>query len=94
MFSTGLPILYPLACIFYFVLYWVYKFLLLKYYVITNTFNHELPIFSTSYIVPAVYLHIIFGGLMISNSSLLPKGTEEERLVSSALDTGFEPDDD
>jgi hypothetical protein len=38
-YSIGLPILYPFAMIFYFILYWVYKFLLLKYYARTNKFN-------------------------------------------------------
>lgn len=38
-YSVGLPILYPFACVFYMVLYWVYKFLLLKYYARTNKFN-------------------------------------------------------
>lgn len=32
MFSTGMPILYPFAVIFYFGLYWVYKLLLIKFY--------------------------------------------------------------
>jgi hypothetical protein len=32
MFSSGLPVLYPLSLLFYLVLYWVYKTLLLKYY--------------------------------------------------------------
>lgn len=39
MFSTGMPILYPFGFLFYGVLYWVYKFLLLKYYSRTNKFN-------------------------------------------------------
>lgn len=43
MFSAGLPILYPFAFIFYFVLYWVYKVLLLKFYARTIKFNEELP---------------------------------------------------
>jgi hypothetical protein len=49
MFSTGLPILYPFACIFFFVLYWVYKFLLVKYYKKTTRFNEEIPVESLSY---------------------------------------------
>jgi hypothetical protein len=39
MFSTGMPILYPFGFLFYGVLYWVYKLLLLKYYSRTNRFN-------------------------------------------------------
>lgn len=39
MFSTGMPILYPFAFIFYFIHYWVYKFLLIKFYAKTTKFN-------------------------------------------------------
>ena len=39
MYSTGLPLLYPFAAIFYFVLYWVYKFLLLKFYARNTVFD-------------------------------------------------------
>ena len=72
MFSTGLPIMYPLACIFYTVLFWVYKFLLLKFYAKTTNFNYELPLFSTSYIKIGIFFHIIFGGLMVTNSEIIP----------------------
>jgi len=47
MYSTGLPLLYPFAAIFYFVLYWVYKGLLIKYYEKTTRFNEELPLYTT-----------------------------------------------
>jgi hypothetical protein len=47
MYSGGLPILYPFACIFFFILYWVYKGLLLKYYEKTTRFNEQLPLFAT-----------------------------------------------
>jgi len=74
MYSTGMPLLYPFACIFYFVLYWVYKFLLLKYYERTNRFNEELPIMTTGYIKVGLIFHGIFGGFMITNSKLIPSG--------------------
>ena len=32
LYSSGIPLLYPLACIFFFVTYWVDKFLLLRCY--------------------------------------------------------------
>jgi hypothetical protein len=31
-YSSGLPILYPIGCLNYFILYWVYKILLIKHY--------------------------------------------------------------
>lgn len=81
MYSTGMPILYPFACIFYAVLYWVYKFLLLKYYERTNRFNKELPIYTTGYIKIGLVLHGIFGGFMITNSQLIPPGDKVDQTL-------------
>lgn len=92
MYSTGMPLLYPFACIFYFVLYWVYKFLLLKYYERTNRFNEELPIMTTGYIKVGLLLHGAFGGLMITNSRLIPPDmkTIKERSVDLTQDNIFD----
>lgn len=38
-FSTGIPLLYLFATLFYVCFFWVYKALLLKYYSITSKFN-------------------------------------------------------
>ena len=81
MYSTGMPILYPFGCVFYAVLYWVYKFLLLKYYERTNRFNEELPIYTTGYIKIGLVLHGIFGGFMITNSRLIPPGDKVDRTL-------------
>jgi len=72
MYSTGMPILYPFAAVFYFVLYWVYKFLLLKYYEKTTKFNEELPLYCTHWIKFGVLIHGLIGFMMITNSSLIP----------------------
>ena len=72
MFSTGLPILYPFACIAFFVLYWVYKFLLLKYYEKTTKFNEELPIYSITWIKFSILIHGVFGLFMYTNNDLFP----------------------
>ena len=72
MYSTGLPLLYPFAAIFYFVLYWVYKGLLIKYYEKTTRFNEELPLYTTQWIKLGLIFHGIVGGLMMTNSELMP----------------------
>lgn len=87
MYSAGLPILYPFACVFYMVLYWVYKFLLLKYYEKTTRFNEQLPLYTTNWIKIGLILHGIVGGLMITNSNLLPpddinKNPEEQYILA------------
>lgn len=72
MFSTGMPILYPFAVIFYFGLYWVYKLLLIKFYQKTTKFNYHLPIYTTQYIKVGVFFHIIIGGIMVTNNDIIP----------------------
>ena len=78
MFSTGMPLLYLLAAIFYTVLYWVYKFLLLKFYMCTSRFNEGLPISATSTAKIALLFHVVFGGYMVTNSTILPDSTDDD----------------
>lgn len=72
MFSTGMPLLYPFAMIFYIVLFCVYKLLLLKYYQTTNRFNEQLPIQAVGHIKTGLFFHLFIGSLMISNSEMIP----------------------
>lgn len=71
-FSGGQPMLYPVAFFNYFFLYWVFKFLLVKFYKKTTAFNHELPIESTSYFRVALILHLAVSIFSFSNSNILP----------------------
>jgi hypothetical protein len=80
-FSGGLPVLYPIGFIFFIVLYWVYKFLLLKYYARTTKFNEEMPLFSIWYIKAGLIIHGLFTMMMVSNLDLLPpvpKNSQDE----------------
>ena len=87
MFGTGIPILYPFACVFYFISFWVYKSLLIKFYAKPKNFKEHLPVFSTSYIKVGIVFHIIFGGLMLTNSQIIP--SEE---VIKAIQQGGKPE--
>lgn len=86
MFSTGMPLLYPFAMIFYIVLFCVYKFLLLKYYQTTNRFNEQLPIESVAYIKSGLLFHLIIGSLMISNSEMIPDNGAEYNVEEFEID--------
>ena len=76
MYSSGLPVLYLVAAVFYLILYWVYKCLLLKYYQRTNRFNEQLAIYSIGYIKYGLLFHMLIGAFMYTNS----------RILSSSLD--------
>ena len=76
MYSSGLPILYPLGMVFYIILYWVYKGLILKYYQKTTSFNERLAIDSISYIKYGLVVHMLVGGFMYTNSRILSSSNE------------------
>ena len=76
MYSTGMPILYPMISIFYFVFYWVYKGLLIKYYGKTTRFNQEIPMASMGWVKFGILIHILIGSIMISNKDFFPRAQE------------------
>lgn len=81
MYSGGLPILYPFASIFFLVLYWVYKFLLVKFYEKTTKFNEGLPLFATQLFKFGIIIHGIITAVMLTNSKLFPDQSDEQLLA-------------
>jgi hypothetical protein len=81
-----MPILYPFACVFYMLHYWVYKFLLTKYYAKTTKFNQQLPMYSMNFIKIGLFFHIICGGFMITNSEIIPSESAISALKEEVLD--------
>lgn len=93
MYSTGLPILYPFACVFYFVLYWVYKWLLLKFYARTTKFNQDIPIKSVPWIKVGLFYHLVVGSFMLSNNRFFPhetKSTVKKYAAYDLSDLGYD----
>jgi hypothetical protein len=70
-YSGGLPALYPVGFLNFFILYWAYKILLLKHYKKTTAFDDKLPIMSMNKFRVALVLHIAFSLFMFSNSNIL-----------------------
>ena len=70
-YSGGMPCLYPIGCLNFFILYWVYKYLLLKQYCKTTSFDQQLCISSMSLFKYAVIFHLFFGAFFFSNSNIL-----------------------
>lgn len=71
MFSSGLPILYPLAFLFYFAFYWVNKFLLLKFFQKSSRFNEQLSVHSVGYMKYGVLFNLV-ASTAIFTSGLVP----------------------
>ena len=82
-----MPVLYPIGCLNFFVLYWVYKYLLVKFYSKTTSFNHKLPLFTINFFKVGIILHLILGSFMFSNSNILSaKNLIYLKWVSKTLD--------
>ena len=49
-YSAGMPVLYPIATLNFFILYWVYKVLIIKFYSQSTMFDQQLPASSIYYL--------------------------------------------
>ena len=74
-YSTGCPLLYPLAGLFFAVQYWYQKSLSLKYYRRSSKFSEKLPMGSVQYLKVAVVMHACMTYFMLSDDGLLPGKT-------------------
>jgi uncharacterized protein YacL len=79
MYSGGLPILYPIAFIFYLIFYWVYKILLLKFYQRTTKNDENLAIKSNIFTIYGVMIHLIVCGLMFTNKNILSSSSDDSQ---------------
>jgi hypothetical protein len=80
MYSATMPILLPFAFFFYGLLFWVYKFLLLRFYERTTSFNEELPKQLPKWVKVALVVHGIATLVMLTNPALMPPSNPfEER---------------
>jgi hypothetical protein len=71
-----MPVLYPVACLNYFILYWVYKALLIKAYQKTSAFNHTLPNMSIGFFKFGIIVHLLLGAVMFTNNQIISSDNE------------------
>lgn len=71
LYSTGMPILYPVCCFSFFLTYWVDKYFFLNVYRTPPRFDIELMKTVRGLLKYAVIIHFLFGFYMISNTSIL-----------------------
>lgn len=83
-YSSGLPILYPVAFIALFITYWTDKILLLRYFRVHNQFTAENSKTVVLILPYAAVLHFLWGYFVYSYPQLLKSGTESSALVDSA----------
>jgi hypothetical protein len=71
MYSTGIPVFYCFSFVFMLMNYWMFKWLLLRYYRKAVTFNENLAIDSVWYLKVGLIIHAAMAILMLSNPSVL-----------------------
>ena len=70
-YSSGMPLLYPIGCLNFMVLYFVYKYLLLSFYSKTKAFNEVLSQTSIHYFKIGMIIHVLVGMWVFSNSNVI-----------------------
>jgi hypothetical protein len=73
-YTSGLPVMYPIACMHFMFVYWIYKTMFLKFYRKTATFDEMLALESIWYLKFGVFIHLCMGAFVFSNSNILSEG--------------------
>ena len=71
MFSSGMPLLYWIAAVFYAFYFFIYKVLLFKFYARTSRFSEDLPLESLDYMRGGTICHLFIGLLMFTNRDIV-----------------------
>jgi len=80
-YSSGLPILYFVAVIYFFVTYWVDKFLIFHYYRLPPNYSVALSNASITLMKFSIIVHYIFGYFMFSYAPILPSSLFDSKLL-------------
>lgn len=87
LYSSGMPILYPIAAAFFFVGYWIDKMLLLKFYRKPIHYDGHLSKKTLGWHKFILLMHVLGGTLMYANSSIVPSRSVWLKKISSFVNT-------
>ena len=71
IFSTGLPLLYPLAVVVFGIQYTIHYLLSLYFYQKSPNYNEHLPIYTIKYIKLGIVVHILSSLLLLVDDNLI-----------------------
>lgn len=71
MYSSGLPILFPIAIINFVIIFWMDKTLLLRFYRLPKNHDETAIKYSLDMMKYAVLFHFIIGAFMYSNDRII-----------------------
>ena len=72
LYSAGMPVLYPIAALFFIITYWVDKLMLIRFCRQPPVYDSYLARYSLSWYKFILLMHVAAGVFMFSNSSLCP----------------------
>lgn len=71
MYAPGLPILFIIAGVNFFIIYWIDKWLILRFYRTPKNYDEQSIEFCINQMRWSFYFHIIIGGFVFSNKRIL-----------------------
>lgn len=71
MFSVGMPVLFLVSAVNFFVMYWIDKWLVLRFYKTPRNLNEDTIKYTLANMKQAVIFHVIIGFMMLSNKRIL-----------------------
>jgi len=74
MYSLGMPILFLISAINFTIMYWVDKWLVLRFYRLPRNYDETTINSTLKQLNYAFYFHLVMGFLIISNNDLLTTG--------------------
>lgn len=76
MYSPGLPVLFIITAVNFFIIYWVDKCLMLRFYRIPKNYDETSIMFTIHEMKFSLIFHFFFGAIVFSNKRILsPSGT-------------------
>jgi hypothetical protein len=71
IYAGGIPILYLLAAIYFFVTYWTEKYLMMRHYVRPPKYDNYLALKTLEWFKFALFFHVIMSTFMFANTYIL-----------------------
>lgn len=71
IYSSGIPILYPIVCFYFMLVYVCDKYMLFRWYKKPAVLDGHIALNSLEWFKFALFMHVIFGSVMYSSSEIL-----------------------
>jgi NADH:ubiquinone oxidoreductase subunit 3 (subunit A) len=78
MFSSGMPVLYLIATLFFIIMYWLEKLLIFKLYKKSSSFNEELALKAIGFIRIGLFMHVLVAGFIYTCNGIIRSSSKDE----------------